>query len=112
MNAASRTRQRQWTGMAFALPSILGLLWFTTYPVLASLYYSFCNYRVLTPPKFIGTANYERLVHDPLFFTSLGNTVYYAVFAVPLGIVLALSLAMLLNSGVKGLAVFRTCFYV
>jgi multiple sugar transport system permease protein len=112
MTAAARRQQRQWTGMAFALPSILGLLWFTTYPVLASLYYSFCNYRVLTPPKYVGAANYQHLFHDPLFFTSLGNTVYYAVFAVPLGIVMALSLALLLNTGVKGLPVFRTCFYV
>jgi multiple sugar transport system permease protein len=109
---AARARQRQWSGIAFALPAIIGLLWFTAYPVLASLYYSFCNYRVLTPPRWVGTVNYEHLFHDSLFYTSLGNTLYYAAFAVPLGIAIALGLAMLLNTGVRGLAFYRTCFYV
>jgi len=98
--------------MAFAAPAIVGLLWFTAYPVLASLYYSFCNYHVLAPPQFVGVANYERLLEDPLFFTSLYNTAYYAVFAVPLGIVVALCLALLLNTKSRGLSFFRTCFYV
>lgn len=98
--------------MAFALPALIGLLWFTAYPVLASLFYSFCNYRVLKPPRWVGTANYTHLVHDPLFYTSLGNTLYHAVFAVPLGILLALGLALLLNTGVRGLSLYRTFFYV
>ena len=98
--------------MAFALPAIIGLLWFTAYPVLASLYYSFCNYSVLTPPRWVGAGNYQHLFRDPLFYTSLWNTVYYAIFAVPLGIVLALALALLLNAKVRGLAFYRTCFYV
>jgi multiple sugar transport system permease protein len=98
--------------MAFAAPAIIGLLWLTAYPVASSLYYSFCSYRVLTPPRFIGTANYTHLFQDPLFYTSLWNTVYYAVFAVPLGIVLALGLALLLNTKVRGLSFYRTCFYV
>jgi multiple sugar transport system permease protein len=103
---------RQLTGMAFAAPAIIGLLWFTAFPVVASLYYSFCSYRVLTPPKWIGVGNYTHLAEDPLFFTSLWNTAYHAFFAVPLGIVLALSLALLLNTRVRGLAIYRTCFYV
>ncbi len=111
-SAGRITRQRQWSGVAFALPSIMGLLWFTAYPVLASLYYSFCSYPVLKPARWIGTANYEHLARDPLLYTSLGNTLYYAAFAVPLGILLALALALLLNTGVRGLAVYRTCFYV
>jgi multiple sugar transport system permease protein len=110
--SAARARGRQWSGVAFALPAIVGLLWFTTYPVLASLYYSFCNYRVLTPPRFVGLANYRHLFEDPLFYVSLGNTLYYAAFAVPFGILIALGLAMLLNSGVRGLAWYRTFFYV
>lgn len=111
-SARARRLQRQVAGMAFAAPAIIGLLWFTAYPVLASLYYSFCNYRVLTPPRWVGASNYIRLTQDPLFYTSLGNTMYYAAIAVPLGIVLALSLALLLNSAVRGLGLYRTCFYV
>jgi len=105
-------RQAAWTAAAFAAPAVIGLLWFTAYPVLASLYYSFCSYRVLTPPRWVGAANYRHLLEDPLFYVSLWNTVYYALFAVPLGIVLALALALLLNTGVRGLAFYRTCFYV
>ncbi|MFN3651687.1 MAG: carbohydrate ABC transporter permease [Armatimonadota bacterium] len=107
-----RSRLRQLQGACFALPAVIGLLWFTAYPVLASLYYSFCNYAVLKPPKWIGGANYAHLLEDPLFFTALWNTVFYAVFAVPLGICMALSLALLLNTKVRGLAFYRTCFYV
>ena len=110
--ARSRAWQRQWTGLTFAAPAIIGLLWFTAYPMLASLFYSFCSYRVLTRPSWIGAGNYTRLLADPLFYTALWNTVYYAVFAVPLGIMLALGLAMLLNTKVRGLSVYRTCFYV
>ena len=112
LSRAARARHRQWPRLTVALPALIGLLWFTAYPVLASLYYSFCNYRVLTPPRWVGTANYERLVHDPLFYTALGNTAYYAAFAVPLGVLIALGLAMLLNTGIRGLAFYRTCFYV
>lgn len=99
-------------GWLFALPAVIGILWFTAYPVFTSLYYSFCSYPVLRPPRWVGLANYGHLFHDPLFYTSLWNTAYYGVFAVPLGIVLALGLAMLLNTGVRGLAFYRTCFYV
>lgn len=107
-----RSQLQWWTGVSFALPAVIGLLWFTAYPVLASLYYSFCDYRVLTPPRWIGPANYEHLIRDPLFYTSLYNTLYYAAFAIPGGIALALGLALLLNTGVRGLAFYRTCFYV
>jgi multiple sugar transport system permease protein len=99
-------------GLLFCSPAILGLLAFTVYPVLCSLYYSFCNYPMLKPPVWVGTANYRTLFHDPLFFTSLSNTVYYAVFATPLGIIVAFLLALLLNQKVKGMAVFRTMFFV
>lgn len=105
-------RRGEWSGMAFALPAIIGLLWFTAYPVLASLYYSFCNYRVLAPPRWVGLSNYQHLFQDGLFYTSLWNTAYYAMFAVPLGMMLALALALLLNTGVRGLPIYRTCFYV
>jgi multiple sugar transport system permease protein len=110
--AKLRSLRRQRDGLLFALPAIAGLLWFTAYPVLASLYYSFCNYSVLKPPRWVGGANYEHLLEDSLFYTSLGNTMYHAAFAVPLGILMALGLALLLNTGVRGLAFYRTCFYV
>jgi multiple sugar transport system permease protein len=99
-------------GLLFCSPAILGLLAFTAYPVIASLYYSFCNYPMLKPPVWVGLANYKTLFSDSVFYTSLWNTLYYAIFATPLGIMTAFLLALLLNQKVKGMAVFRTMFFV
>lgn len=110
--ASARARHTTLTGLLFCAPAIVGLVAFTAYPVIASLYYSFCNYSVLKPPSWIGPANYQRLATDELFFTSLGNTVYFAVFAVPLGIVVSFLLALLLNVGTRGLTIYRTIFYI
>lgn len=108
MNAKHNLRN----GLLFCSPAILGLLAFTAYPVLASFYYSFCNYPMLKPPVWVGLANYKALLADPVFYNSLGNTLYYAVFATPLGIITAFLLALLLNQKVKGMALFRTMFFV
>ena len=105
-------RQNLRNGLLFCSPVIIGLLAFTLYPVIMSLYYSFCDYPMLKPPVWVGLANYKTLFHDPIFYTSLYNTVYYAVFATPLGIITAFVLALLLNQKVKGMAIFRTMFFV
>lgn len=110
MNASTRRALK--LGLLFCSPAIIGLLFLTVYPVVSSLYWSFCDYRVLLPPKFIGGANYAHLVHDDIFWTSLWNTVYFAGFSIPLGIVVAFCLALLLNQKVRGQALYRTCFYV
>jgi multiple sugar transport system permease protein len=99
-------------GLAFCLPWIAGLSTFTLYPVVASLYYSFCDYSVLQPAIWTGGENYHRLLQDELFWISLKNTFIYAAFSVPLGMVVALCLAMLLNCEVRGTALFRTIFYL
>jgi multiple sugar transport system permease protein len=82
------------------------------YPIAASLYYSFTRYSVMKPPVWVGAANYAQLGHDELFWKSLSNTAVYAAFAVPIGIVVALGLAMLLNLKVRGQALYRTFFFV
>ncbi len=105
-------RRNQRNGILFCLPSIIGLALFTAFPILASFYFSFCNYDGLNPAKWIGSANYERLLTDPLVKVSLYNTFYYAIIAVPLGIVVAYILALLLNQKVKGMALFRTLFFL
>ncbi len=99
-------------GLVFAAPAIVGLLFLMTYPMLASLYFSFCRYSVLKPPVWVGTANYSMLLHDRLFWKSLYNTVYYAVLAVPLDMLVAFCLALLLNMKVRGMAFYRTLFFV
>jgi len=110
VTAAERRRLKQ--GLAFVSPWIIGLGAFMLYPILASLYFSFCEYSVLQEPTWIGLGNYQDLMTDTVFWKSLTNTVIYAAVALPLGLVVSLSLAILLNSGVKGLAVFRTIMFL
>lgn len=108
-------RYRRGDGLAalgFALPWVVGFCWFQLYPILASLYYSFTAYNILRPPKFVGIANYRNLLtHDPLFLKALTNTVVYTLVSVPLGLAVAIVLALLLNRNIAGRGVFRAIFY-
>jgi len=99
-------------GLAFISPWLIGFLAFTLYPVLASLYYSFCDYDVLTTPIWVGGLNYEDMIADGVFWKSLYNTLYYTAFSVPLGLILSLLIAILLNQAVAGRGVFRTLFFL
>ena len=99
-------------GLLFALPWILGFCIFLAYPVIASLYYSFTSYSVLRPPKPIGLANYQELAGDSVFHQALGNTLLYVAGAVPLATIVAIALAMLLNTKVRGMSYYRTIFFL
>jgi multiple sugar transport system permease protein len=106
-------KRRDWVGYAFIAPWLIGFLLFTAGPFLASIYFSFTRYNVVTPPVWVGTANYEALFQqDPLFWKSLGVTFRYALVAVPLGVVIAVILALFLNLNIKGIAVYRTIFFL
>ncbi len=100
------------SALCFISPWLIGFTVFLAYPIVMSLYYSFCDFSVLLPPRFIGTANYQGLWSDDIFRTSLWNTMFYAAMAIPLGAVLALTLAMLLNTGVRGMTIYRTLFFL
>jgi len=82
------------------------------YPLCAAFYYSLCDYSVLLPPVFVGFDNYLELAKDPLFWQSLHNTAYFAAGSVSLGLLVSLSLALLLNSKVKGVGLYRTLFFL
>lgn len=101
-------------GWLFAAPVILGFVIFVLGPMIISLVMSFTDYKVAQPPGFIGLDNYVKLFsgEDPYFFKSFGVTFYYALLAVPLQLLTAFLLALLLNQKVKGLAIFRTIFYL
>jgi multiple sugar transport system permease protein len=90
----------------------VGLGFFVIYPVSASIYYSFCRYSVLQPAKFIGLLNYKDLFTDPIFWKSLINTFYYVGFMLPLGFVVSMSLALLLNSKVRSMSLYRLIFFI
>lgn len=91
---------------------MVGFAAFTAGPMLISLGLSLTRWDVLTPPIFVGLANFQRLVADPLFWKSLYNTMIYTVLNVPLSLAGSLSLALILNRRVPGVSIFRTLFYL
>ena len=99
-------------GLLFTSPWLVGFSVFIFYPFVMSIYYSFCYYSVLQPPRFIGFLNYKDLFTDPIFWKSLWNTFYYVAFMIPLGFVTSLSLAMLLNTKVRSMALYRLIFFI
>jgi multiple sugar transport system permease protein len=94
------------------LPWLLGLLGFTLYPMLASLYYSFTNYVLLSGRRFVGLLNYRYMFRDPLFLASLRVTGEYAAIAVPGGMIIGYACALLLNNRIRGLRVWRTIYFL
>ncbi len=99
-------------GYLFISPWILGTVLFALGPILASFGLAFTRWNLFTEPEYVGWANFQKLAHDPLFYKSVFNTIYYTVFAVPLGLVLALGLAMLVNHRLRGVHFFRTAFFL
>ena len=94
-------------------PFLLGFVLFVLGPALASAYLSLTAYQIISPPRFIGIANYvQALTVDPLFWKALGNTLYYAGIAIPLSLLGSLGCAILLNQQIKARAVFRTMFFL
>jgi multiple sugar transport system permease protein len=105
--------RKGWVGYAFIAPWLIGFLVFIAGPFVVSIYLSFTHYDVVTPPEWAGLANYKRLLHqDPLFWKSLWITLKYALVAVPLGIVVGVGLALLLNMEIRGISVYRTIFFL
>lgn len=97
----------------FILPWIVGFILFAGGPILASSYLSLThNDPVNWPPKFIGLLNYDQLIHDPLFWKSLGVTVYYVLLEVPLSVIFAVVIALLLNQKIPLLSLWRTVYYL
>jgi len=103
----------QWKGgWVCALPWIVGFIVFTGGPILFSIIISFCEYDILNPARFTGLLNYRLMfTQDPLFWKSMWNTVFM-VIGIPLGMALSLGIAILLNLKVRGVAVWRTFFYL
>jgi multiple sugar transport system permease protein len=81
-------------------------------PMIFSLFMGFTEWAMITPPKFVGMRNYINLVNDPLVGQALKVTIYYTALTVPLTTIVTFLLAMLLNTGAKGISVFRTIFYI
>ena len=111
---ATKMERDEWiAGWLFISPVVLGILIWTLLPMLASLYLSFTDYRVLHPPVWTGVSNYVRMfTRDPDFRQALKVTYSFVAMQLPIGLCIALAGALLLNTGVKGMTIFRTLFYL
>ncbi|MEN5075619.1 sugar ABC transporter permease [Isoptericola cucumis] len=108
----SRTDRRDLAlGLKYISPWIVGILVFVVYPVGYSIYLSFTRYSGMGTPTWVGLGNYVTAFADPLVAKSTGNTLFYAMIAVPLGLVVALVLALAMNQNVREVAWYRTIFY-
>ena len=99
------------TGWSFILPNFLGFGLLTLLPVIALFYLAFTSWNAFGSAPWVGFANFERLIGDRLFQTSLFNTAYYTVFHIPLTLAASLFLALLLNRKLRGVAFFRTAAF-
>jgi len=99
-------------GYLFLLPWLIGLVVIVAGPMFASLYLSFTNYSLIQAPEWVGLDNYIRMFSDPRLLKSISVTFIYVIVGVPLQLIVALAIAMLLNEGMKGLAFYRSVFYL
>ena len=98
--------------LLFLAPTLLGLAILSAGPILATLAISLTKWDLLTAPQFVGLDNFAALVSDDRFLKAMRNTVFYTVVSVPLGMAIALGLAMALNQTIRGIAFIRTAYFL
>ena len=104
-------RNLRW-GLLFISPWLIGFILLSIFPIVYTFYLSLTRYSGLREPTFIGLQNYSRMAADPLFWKSAYNTLYYTLLAVPVGVVMAMILAIAMNRKVREVAVYRAIFYL
>jgi multiple sugar transport system permease protein len=111
---ASRPARRDWLWALFFLgPNLLLFLGFTLFPMLFGLSVSFFQWNMVEPPVFVGLGNYVQFfVGDPLAPKVVGNSVYFVLGALPASVLIPLGLAVLLNTGVRGVGFFRSVYFL
>lgn len=111
-----KTRRRRprgaLVGFSFVLPNFIGFALLTLVPVVALFYLSLTSWNAFGTAKWKGLDNFTRLLEDKSFHTAFLNTMYYAVLHIPLTMAAALGLAVLLNSRLRGLGLFRTVAFL
>ncbi len=108
----SQERKRTAMAMLFISPWIIGFLGFMVYPFYYLIRISFTSYSGFGDPVGIGLDNYRRMLDDAVFWTSVQNTIYYMALAVPIGIVMAMSLALCMNQELPEIPLYRVLIYL
>ena len=113
MKATAMMKREYALGYLFIAPWLIGFLAFTVYPMLSSLYYSFTDYDLLTPAKWVGWDNYIKIfTNDTRFWKSVEVTFKYAILQVPLKLGFALFVAMLFKKAYRGVSFYRSVYYL
>ncbi|AQS54814.1 carbohydrate ABC transporter permease [Novibacillus thermophilus] len=108
----SHTKKHYIIAYLFLLPWFVGFFGLVLGPMISSLYLSFTEYRLLTPPEWIGLQNYTDMFRDSDFISSVKVTAVFVLIGVPLQLLVALSVALLLNKGLSGIGFYRTIYYI
>lgn len=108
-----KKRKKQYIGLLYITPWILGFLVFQLYPFASSIFYSLTDYSITASPLFIGLKNYiDLFTKDEQFYNSLKTTLLYVLMAVPMKLVFALLIAIILNKKLKYINLYRTVYYL
>ena len=113
MKKLSMKKREMVYGLLFISPWLIGFLIFTLYPIISSLYYSLCDYKVISAPQFIGMENYAALFGDTVFVKALKNTAYMVCFGVPITTFIAVGVSVMMNNkSLKHTGIFRVLFFI
>jgi multiple sugar transport system permease protein len=107
----SERRNLRW-GLLFISPWLVGFILLSIFPILYTFYLSLTRYSGLKEPVFIGIQNYQRMAADPLFLKSAYNTLYYTALALPIGLAVAMILALAMNQKLREISIYRAIFYL
>jgi multiple sugar transport system permease protein len=110
MGALERRNLR--LGLLFISPWLFGFLLLGVFPILYTLFLSLTRYSGLRDPMYIGVANYQRMAADPLFWKAVSNTLYYTALAVPIGVIVAMTLALVMNQRIREVSIYRAIYYL
>ena len=105
--------RRRFTVLAFMSPWLVGFSVFVAYPLVATVYFSFTHYDLLSPARWIGLANYKYMFNeDQQIWPAVKNTLWLVVIMVPLKVMFAFGVALMLTRARRGIGFFRAVFYL
>jgi multiple sugar transport system permease protein len=105
--------RREWTAYLFNAPGMILFAVFVVYSVITSFNLSFHEWNILEPEKpFVGLQNYREVMGDERFWASVGRSIYFTVGSVIPTMAIALAIALLLNTKIRALGLFRTAYYL
>jgi multiple sugar transport system permease protein len=113
MSLAGETKWKKYRWVIlFLAPSLIGLILFTLVPILASLGLTLFQWDLISPPQFVSLDNFREIFANSDFWRALQHTIYFVIGYVPLVMIFALGVALLLNQRIRGLALYRTAFFI